>query len=102
MATSRPKAARIALERACLSPFASTAARRSRVVFLHLGKCFDPRGKAETFETRRHIRQRSDFAALAGIAVDVIGLFMAFSGAALNSPDYFLVKIRLMSVTAVR
>src|SRR3982074_2694079 len=38
----------------------SRAARRSRIVFHHLGKCPDPRGKAETFETRRHIRQRFD------------------------------------------
>jgi hypothetical protein len=44
----------------------SRAARRSRVVFHHLGKCLDPRGKAETFETRRHFASASILTALAG------------------------------------
>ena len=49
-----------AMRRSVLAARVSRAARRSRVVFHHLGKCHDPRGKAETFETRRHIRQRFD------------------------------------------
>src|ERR1700724_2493313 len=47
-----------AMRRSVLAARVSRAARRSRIVFHHLGKCLDPRGKAETFETRRHIRQR--------------------------------------------
>ncbi len=42
-----------------------------------IGKRLDPRGKAEIFETRRHIRLRFDLTARAGSAVDVIGLFTA-------------------------
>src|SRR6202023_3172134 len=40
--------------------FRLAPAMRPRIVFHHLCKCLDPRGKAETFETRRHIRQRFD------------------------------------------
>src|ERR1700737_2557790 len=49
-----------AMRRSVLAARVSRAARRSRIVFHHLGKCLDPRGKAETFETRRHIRQCFD------------------------------------------
>src|ERR1700731_4791701 len=49
-----------AMRPSVLAARVSRAARRSRVVFHHLGKWLDPRGKAETFETRRHIRQRFD------------------------------------------
>src|ERR1700730_1679926 len=49
-----------AMRRSVLAARVSRGARRSRVVFHHLGKCLDSRGKAETFETRRHIRQRFD------------------------------------------
>src|SRR6202023_1727941 len=49
-----------AMRRSVLAARVSRAARRSRIVFHHLGKCLDSRGKAETFETRRHIRQRFD------------------------------------------
>src|ERR1700730_12808102 len=43
-----------AMRRSVLAARVSRAARRSRIVFHHLGKCLDSRGKAETFETRRH------------------------------------------------
>src|ERR1700682_2544050 len=45
-----------AMRPSVLAARVSRAARRSRVVFHHLGKWLAPSGKAETFETRRHIR----------------------------------------------
>jgi hypothetical protein len=49
-----------AMRPSVLAARVSRAARHSRIVFHHLGKGLNPRGNAETFETRRHIRQRFD------------------------------------------
>jgi hypothetical protein len=77
-----------AMRPSVLAARVSRAARRSCVVFHHPGKCLDPRGKAELSKLAVIFASASILTALAGIAVDVISLFMALlSSRGISTPS---------------